>query len=169
MDKILDYLINSFKVDNHTIFIPSEKFDPDWDQQLLDEGFEAHGFGDFVVVPIPKNYKPLKLEKKSKPPKKQQIKKKKSNIGGDMAGRKRWSEEADKLLISICEKNPALKMNETHKEYCRLKPIEWEDRSFRGIKSRISKLRAFGKIKHVYKVHRIIECPYCGGKFDDKK
>lgn len=62
---LLDRLITRFTVDNNTILIPFEEFDPDWDQQLLDAGFESHGEGGHIVVPIPGDYTP-KIKKQIK-------------------------------------------------------------------------------------------------------
>ena len=171
MGDLLDRLIQKFRSVNHPVFgnvvvVPEDKFEPEWDEQLLDEGSEAHGQNGFIYVKIPRNYNsssqaPEHEEKKVPEEKKVTLpiekKAKKERWGGDRRSKGlSWSEEENGLLIKIAQ-DITLMMEDVRVEYERLRSRDWEPRSFRAIKNRLSALRREGRIPYVYNKKKVVK------------
>ena len=127
MDNIIEELKSKFKVANvaglgKCIIIPMDKFQPEWDQQVLEAGCDAHGDGEAVYVSIDK-YKPQET-----------ISTRKNSVLIQ-----RWTDQEDQKLINLWTGQPKKTNEEIAKEF--------PNRSEHSVVCRLGRLKKQGIIE----------------------
>jgi len=127
----VEELQNRFKVANvpgrgRCIIIPLDKFDPDWDQMILDAGLSSHAAEDVVYVILGPEKRPEKPKEEVHP-----------------VPSRTWKAEEDELLIELWNQEPKLKLLEIAKRFDKKFP----GRTQGSVKNRLARLRKAGKIE----------------------
>jgi len=121
----IEWLKRNFRVANvpgfgRCVVIPIYKFKPEWDEELLQEGYECHAMDDFVYVILG----PEDVEASAQH---------ESRVGKG----KRWTRDEDQLLIKLWNQNlPVPKIAEY-----------FPGRTEAAVKNRLDRLKKIGKVQ----------------------
>ena len=122
------------------IIVPGAEFDPDWDQELLDQGVECHAEGEFVYVVLPNaEVNQGSVEK---------VEKKEKKTLRDELLAKSWQPEEDDLLIKLWNLNhTASEITAIFATSGTTKGLSFSKRNLGAVTNRIHRLVKQGKIK----------------------
>lgn len=135
--KLIEQLKERFPIQNvaslgRCIIIHVNKFVPEWDQKLLDEGYQAHAKDNYVYIPIPENETPN--------PKEKIVYKPATSRRGNHLG-KSWNEKEDRQLISLFKQlnkeNPKISLMKISADIAE----KMSGRNANSVKMRITRLQ----------------------------